>query len=397
MRLSDQETNRLRVLKAIRRAEPVARTELAALTGLAGGTITELTKEFLQREILLEEKSPALGKGRPRQQLRFNPDKARVVGASIVDADGSLQMTFANLRGDKLLAQRVQLPQSASIAALGEHLATILEETIAASPFRKSDIHCVGIGLPAMIDSISGVVHWIQTFPLGPVPVADIIETRLGIPVLIDNNCNVAARAEHWFGPRPLDDFCLIELGIGFGFSRYVSGALRTGAHGMNPELAHVKVVFENGRACLCGAKGCLLVYCTSYGIVSQICEARGGKLPQHNQIETELAVFAKDAKSGDTAALEIFERAGKYLGIALANHINVADPGGVIVLASDPTFIEMISAPFHAALDANTLPALRGRAPVEFRMAAENTQSQGAAALALEQLYRTTADSRAH
>jgi len=65
MRISDYEWNRLQVLKAIRRSEPVARTDLVKMTGLAGGTITQLTADFVRRGVIMEEKAAPGAPGRP--------------------------------------------------------------------------------------------------------------------------------------------------------------------------------------------------------------------------------------------------------------------------------------------------------------------------------------------
>ena len=390
MRINDQEFNRLTVLKAIRRAEPIARTELAGLTGLSGGTITELTGDLVRRQVIIEEKVAAQGRGRPRVQLRMNPQGAHMVGAFLSN-HGGLTVEIINLRGDSVFAKTSKMPPTTTIAALAEAVATIIDATIAASPFRKSDLHRVGVTLPAILDNIRGVVYFFVTYPAQPTPVADIIEKRLQLPVVIDNSVNVMARAEHWFSKEThVDDFSLISLDLGIGSARYVAGMLSAGAHGINPELGHMKVAFEHERRCYCGGSGCVASYCTIWGIANQICELRGREPPTLAALMDAYREFVSDARNGDAGARAIFDQAGRLLGTAMASHINASDPGKLIILIFDPFLSDMISVAFHAALKHHTLPALYERTAIELRtIEGDDLMWKGSAALVLEQIYR--------
>ncbi len=393
MRISDHESNRLSLLKAIRRAEPVARTELVQLTGLAAGTISELTADLLQSQILIEQRASTSGSGRPRMQLRLNPDAAYVAGAMLLPLAG-LDIGIVNLRGDRLYSQRLRPNYAANLDDLAGQLAGLIDQVIAESPFGKESIHSVGVGLPALVDSTEGTLHWLQTYPLGPFPMADVMAQTLGLPVQIDSDTNIVARAEHWFGDdRQLDDFCLVTLGLGCGLAQYADGMLWSGSSGLNPEFSHTKVVYENGRHCTCGATGCLVTYCGLYGIVSQICEARGIGMPDLHHIDAMFDEFAQEARLAEPAASEVFARAGQFLGTAMANHVNFWNPKRIIILCANEALSGMMAAPFRAALQHNTLPAFGGQAAIEFRVAGEERYSKGAAALVLEQLYRVPRD----
>lgn len=390
MRLSDQEANRLQVLEAIRRAEPVARSELAKLTGLSGATITEIIGDLIGRDFLLEEKAPPGGLGRRRVQLRLNPDAARVVGA-FLHADGSLKVEIANLRGETLFSEATPLTDAADATSFVEQIAEAILKTIMGSPFDRSVIDSVGVGLPALIDSDGGIMHWLQSFTPQPIPVAAVIAQRLELPVVVDNDFNVIARAEHWFGEgRQVDDFTMFGVGLGLGFGRYVEGRLWNGAHGMNPEMSHVKVSIGGGPLCSCGARGCLQAYATISGIVQHICEQRGEPLPPHQDMTARFHDLVAEARTGDRAIWEAFNLAGRALGTAVANYINAWDPARVVVLAADAALAEVITPAFYAAVHENVLPGLRGLAPLQFRVADEAHYAQGAAALVLERLYRS-------
>src|SRR5262249_23614152 len=161
-------------------------TELVTLTGLAAGTITDIVNDLVARRLLLEEKSPVLGRGRPRIQLRVNPGAAYVVGAYLAPAS-SLLVEVVNRKGEVLCEKEVALPAAARIEQLSQTLADAIQDGIRSSPFRLKQIHSVGVGLPAMVDSARGVLHWLVTLPAGDVPIASLLSDRLKLPVFVDN------------------------------------------------------------------------------------------------------------------------------------------------------------------------------------------------------------------
>ena len=390
MRISDYELNRLQVLKAIRRSEPVARTDLVKLTGLAGGTITQLTADFVRRGVVIEEKAATGGMGRPRMGLRINATGGYVLSVFTLP-HGRAAIEIVNLRGDRVFSREEPLKRVATLELWGRQLATIIDETISASPVPREQISRVGIVIHGVVDNVRGVVHWLMSFPDRGVPFAALMEKRLQIPVVIDNDANVIARAEHWFGEESqLDDFSVIIVDLGVASAHYVDGALWTGAHGINSELGHTKISFGAGHPCYCGMTGCLATHCAIFGIVARVCELRGTEAPDSEHLLATFRLFVAEARNGDPQAREVFDLAGRMLGIAAANMLNDRDPGRIIVMSFEPDMIPMIAAAFSAALEANTLPPGSGRAHVQFKLLDAEHYRKGSAALALEQIYRS-------
>ena len=390
MRISDYELNRLRVLKAIRRSEPVARTDLVKQTGLAGGTITQLTADFVRRGVVVEEKAATGGMGRPRMGLRINATGGYVLSVFTLSL-GRAVIEIVNLRGDRVFSREGPLKRVATLEAWGRQLATIIDETISASPVSREQISRVGIVIHGVVDNVRGVVHWLVSFPDRGVPFATLMEKRLQIPVVIDNDANVIARAEHWFGEESqLDDFSVIIVDQGVNSAHYVDGALWTGAHGINSELGHTKISYAEAHTCYCGMTGCLATYCAVFGIVARVCKLRGTEIPLTEHLLQVFRQFAADARNGDAQAREVFDLAGRMLGVAAANMLNDRDPGRIIVMSFEPDMIPLIAAAFSAALEANTLPPGSGRANVQFKLLDVEHYRKGSAALALEQIYRS-------
>lgn len=389
VRITDQQSNRLQILRAIRRAEPVARTELASLTGMTTQTVSDIVSDLAGRNLLLETKAPAVGRGRPRTMLHLNPDAARAVGAFLLP-DHRLGVEIADLRGDTLVSATHQLPIVDSAEALAPRIAAAIDETLTEGPISRAMIHSVGLGVPGVVDSLRGVLHWTPRYQAGPVPLAALVSDRLGLPVYLNSAADVLTRAEHWHGPdRQVDDFVLIFAGFGLGLGQYIDGMLRTGDHGLSPAFAHVKVTVGEGPVCICGACGCLTSYASISGVVSRIAVGRGNMPPRLGEMTESLHAFAAEARAGAADAQDAFNFAGLALGLAAANYINLWDPARMVVLVQDTVLMDMVTEPFRAALDASTVPALRERTPVDIRASEEIAFAKGTAALVLEHLYR--------
>ena len=391
MRISDQEFNRLTVLKRLRAAQPVSRTELARLSGLTGGTITAIVADMVERGLIIEEKIAAGNRGRPKVHLSINPQAAFVVGATLrSDLEGALVIDIADLAGNSIFGQIASLSETTLWDNLAEQYAAAIANCVAASPVNRSEIAQVGIGLSAIVDNRNGIAIKMETFEPGPFPFAEAVAIRLGIPVRLDNIMNLLARAEYWFGGAiGVEDFTMVYLDLGLGAGSYRGGQLVTGSHGIEAELGHTKIVVDDGRHCHCGADGCLQAYCSISGIVGQYRDAQNLPTLPYFQLSAALAEMASKARSGDPAALDIFHRAGRYLGIAIANHINMQDPERVVILCRESDLVTLIDAPFFESLERNTLPTLYDRAKVSFGELAPQSFAKGAVAMVLEQIYQ--------
>ena len=394
MRVNDQVLNRLRVLKAIRRASPVSRIDLPDLTGLAAGTITQLTSDLLKKGLIAERKESVRRGGRPRTNLEIDAGRWVVVGASLA-AQGILNAAFVDLMGNSLFAIQVQIERRSSLAELALGIADALEQAIEASRFERSRIARIGIAIPAVVDCHRGEVHFMMTYPVGPVPFAETIGDRLGLPVNMENDSVCMARAEHWFGRATgLDTFSMIDVGLSIGSADYVGGLPRFGANGFNSEMAHTKVnLGVDARRCFCGARGCLTAYCSQYGLLAHAALLGAEPFPQTEIIAERFEQFLDRAEAGDEGARQLLKTAGLHLGCAVANKINAADPGTVLILVPSRRFEALIEGPFQTALRENTLSGILPKTRILFALSNAEWRWQGTAALALEQAYLSVSD----
>ncbi|HZG77839.1 MAG TPA: ROK family glucokinase [Paenibacillus sp.] len=211
------------------------------------------------------------------------------------------------------------------------------------------DVAGVGIGIPGFMDFATGVVIMSANFPgFKNVPVKATLEQKLGKPVKINNDANVAALGEAWSGAgRGLQNVVVYTLGTGVGGGIIIRGQIYEGFSGMAGELGHVQVVPDmEAIQCGCGQHGCVETVSSATGIIRMAKDAveRGDK--------TTLAdlptIAAKDvfdaAKAGDEVALRIVKRAAFYLGKAIAATAVIVNPerfilGGGVAKAGDILF----------------------------------------------------------
>jgi glucokinase len=194
----------------------------------------------------------------------------------------------------------------------------------------SGDLTGVGIGVPGIIDIQTGMVRESPNLPgWSDYPVRNEIEKRLGAPVILENDANVAAFGEKWLGAgRHIGDMAMLTLGTGVGGGLVLDGKIWHGMTGMAGEFGHMTVDPE-GQQCGCGNRGCLEQYASATAIVRMAREAiASGDAPGlAKAASSDLEFSSKEiynlAIQGDEQARRIFRRVGRALGIALSAMVN--------------------------------------------------------------------------
>ena len=199
-------------------------------------------------------------------------------------------------------------------------------------------INGIGIGAPNA-NYFTGIIEDGVNLPWPtPIPLADMVTSKFGIPCLITNDANAAAIGEMTYGAaRGLKDFIMITLGTGVGSGIVVNGQMVYGHDGFAGELGHVIVKRNNGRICGCGRAGCLEAYCSATGVARTAREyleiRKDDSLLRNIDIS---AITSKDvydcAIAGDNIAKEIFEYTGKLLGESLADFVTFSSPEAFVL-----------------------------------------------------------------
>jgi glucokinase len=229
-----------------------------------------------------------------------------------------------------------------------------LEDAVAGVVTGLADAHQVcaaGLAVAGFVSRDRRRVGFSPHLPWRDVAVAERIERRLGMPVLLEHDANAAALAEYRMGAAAGGRVALlVVLGTGIGGALLLDGELFRGAHGVAPELGHLQVV-PDGRPCPCGKRGCWERYCSGTALETTALELREGRLPvpgpspsgDSQQMPGRHVALA--AEDGDPVARRAMSELARWLGSGLALIADVYDPDVVVigggVSESAPLFLD--------------------------------------------------------
>jgi len=257
-----------------------------------------------------------------------------------VDIGGTtIKMAFVSLQGDIVDKWEIYTNKSENGKHIPTEIARSIENKLSEQHKTKEILAGLGVGAPGPINDEDGSVAvgvnigWEKNFPLKAK-----LEQELSLPVIVDNDANVAAIGEMWkgAGERAKDVLC-VTLGTGVGGGVIANGEVLHGVNGAAGEIGHITVVVDDGAPCNCGKKGCLETVASATGVVRFAKE-----MLKTSEQESKLRsmdidrLTAKDifdlAKEMDPLANEIVKRITHYLGLALANASNVINPKKIVI-----------------------------------------------------------------
>jgi glucokinase len=274
-------------------------------------------------------------------------------------------------------------------AALLDALVDAVEEARTAAP----DADVVGFGIPALVRPGTGSVMVSNHLPLNGVPFRDLMSERLGLPVRVDNDSNVAMLAEHRAGvARGIDDAVLLALGTGIGGGLLLGGKIYRGSEGAGAELGHI-VVNRDGPDCPgdCPGRGCLEAYASGNALGRAGTEAARanpdsalGKVLAAGR-EVTGGLVTELAHDGDPLCREVIAEAGRWLGIGIVSLVNIFNPELVIVGGGASAAGDLMLDPAREVLAERGLPPNRQMVRVVLAHFGSEAGMMGAALLALE------------
>jgi glucokinase len=262
--------------------------------------------------------------------------------AGVVDDAGAVTRTARRITpGRRVVTRQVE-------DALGEAIV----EAAGSEPLSG-----VGIAAAGFVDSAGERVMFAPHLPWQGEPLRDLLQDRLGCPVLLDNDANCAARAEaHYGAARGASSALMITMGTGIGGALLLDGRVRRGWNGMAGEFGHMQVVPE-GRPCECGRAGCWEQYSSGNALVrvarslmaeqpSMLEEMAGGYL---DRVTGPMVTTA--AEDGDLVARQAFASVGDWLGVGTANLVAAFDPELVVIGGGVSAAGDRLLEPARAAL----------------------------------------------
>ncbi len=379
--------NRSHVLNIIVSNGSIARADVARQSGLSPATVTGITAELIAEGLVVEKENGDSSGGRPPILLRINPGGAYVAGIKLTETKiiGALTDLEANMLAQR---ERPLSTQSASHVIAG--MAELVQELMASADRPQGKLLGVGIGLAGVVDSQRGILRVSPYYSWRDLPIRELFNQHLNVPVYVDNDVNTLTQAEKWFGAgQNIDDFLVVTVGRGIGMGMVLRGQFYRGAGGGAGELGHT-VVVPGGRECECGRHGCIETYVSEPGMVRTAHEAaEQGRLTSVRSFDELLALATEgNPAEGNKEALRILGEAGTLMGQAVANLVNLLNPAAVIiggegVRIGDPYFV-----PMQEAIRANSYAPLYGDLKLHVTPWGDDAWARGAASLVLSELF---------
>ncbi|MEV0788028.1 ROK family transcriptional regulator [Kribbella sp. NPDC050459] len=350
------------------RAGLVSRTDLARRTGLSLPTVSEIVADLIARGVVEERETAVSGGGRKPVLLALKADAGFVIGIKVTETQVIAVRTDLN-------AGIVDRAVAAVPADDVRTVVRVIAQVVRKLRPKDGPLYGVGVGLAGVIDRASGVVRHATYADWRDVDLAGLLEKRLGLPVVVDNDVNTLVANEQWFGAgRGVADLAVVSIGRGIGLGMVLDGRLYRGAAGGAGEFGHLKVA--DGPDCACGGRGCLEAVIGGPAILSRTGRAT---------LEDAAAV----ARSGDPAARAVFDEVGRILGTAVGNLVNLLNPK-LIVLAGEGTRAgELILPGFDDALRTAVFDGLQRELEIVVDDWDDEAWARGAAGLFLGELFQ--------
>ena len=331
----------------------ISRAELSNRTSLSSATVTNLANELITQGFITEIEPTLLeveskrAVGRPRRMLRLIPNARYAIGVHI--GVGLFRVAITNLHAVILDNRIVEFERETPPTEVLERVAREIEDLLSSSAIDRQRILGIGVGASGLVNHDKGLNVLAPRLGWQNVEIQDVLEKRLGFPVCVDNNVRAMAIAEAFFGAgRGVNVLAFVYGRIGVGAGFVVNGQVFRGSGAGAGEIGHTIMVPEGGQPCRCGQEGCLETLVTEPVIIRKAVELAkqhpesllAKYMDDESQTSSIDTIFAA-AREGDQIAKEMVENQICYLGIALANLVNVLNPemillGGVFAQADD-------------------------------------------------------------
>jgi len=384
------------ILNCVRHYGPLSRTEIREHTAIRMATITELVKGLLEEGILCEGDSVAgrFKRGRKFAQLHLDCAFGYAVGVEF-DCDHLCGVIL------DIQAHTVQQRRSeASFAPTQEEgicqLTDFIHRTLEAAAIPLEKVIGIGVADPSLIDSEKGISYLSTTIPgWQNVPIRQLLWNHFQVPIKLEENSRAKLLAEKTYGPaKNAGHLMLIDLGQGIGCSVMSPAGLYRGHTESAGELGHTCVV-ENGLLCRCGSYGCLETVASLPAIARQAVYAieQGVQSLILNLADNRIAAIRADhvfaaARQGDKLALRLVEEAGKYIGVAIANAVNLFNPEVIIFDQGLVEAGDLLMEPIQRTITHQALPLSTKQLRFERSCLGNFAGAMGAATLILNDLF---------
>jgi predicted NBD/HSP70 family sugar kinase len=373
------------VLGLVWRERQISRADISRITDLSRSTVSDIVSELLATRIVLEVGAGPSRGGRRPIVLEFQDDAFWILGVDMGASHVSVALT--NLRGQVHAWEErnhpVRTDPPGTRALVLELAGRCIEKQRAAGV----PLLGVGVSVPSPVDpnhpdrlSLAVLPAW------GGRGVSDELERAFGVPVFVDNDANLGALAEQWWGAsRHVRDSAYLKVATGVGSGHVIDGRIYRGASGTAGEIGHLSIDIHGPR-CPCGLRGCLSTFVGTEALTQRTIELLR-EHPQSSLVGRRIDITSIEdaAIAGDEIARKVIAEAAEYLGIAVAGLLNLMNPAVVSIGGSLARVGDLLVLPLREAVKNRTLASSVAAAEVVASALGERDVAIGAATLVLQ------------
>ena len=328
--------NRAALLSRLYFDGPLSRQDLIATVGLSAASVSKLIADLVAEDLVVEAGSVGSDGGRPRILLRVNHAAYAVIGVDVGETRVRVELFDLGLN-ERARAEFPVGPDDCDPARIVDRIRAGLHMVINSGGFDPERILGVGVGVPGLVRREPPSVVDAQTLGWAAVPLQDMLAEVTDLPLYIDNGATTMGQAEMWFGAgRGAGATAIVLIGSGVGAAIVVGGNAYRGFSSSAGEWGHTTVAVS-GRRCRCGAQGCIEAYIGAGAIIDRYGEKLREERPLAEDQEMALGqiIDAANLASDDetsAAARDVLAETATYLGIGIANLINLLNPERVLL-----------------------------------------------------------------
>ena len=338
--------NKSIVMNTLRLHAPISRARVANLTGLNRGTVSNIVNALIEEGLVSENGLEGSKVGRPAIPLSLRSDGGAVIGMEIgVDF---IHILLTNFVAETLWETRVETTPSQTQSSIISRAEQLVEQALSIAKEQRLRILGLGVGLPGLINLRQGELIVAPNLQWKNVPLRLMWNQRFRLPVYIENEANLSALGEYYFGvAQDIENFIYVCSGIGLGGGIMIGGSLFRGGYGYAGEIGHVQRD-PQGEQCACGRIGCWETQVGPRAVLRRVKKELQIHSDQFlldacqgdfDNITFEMVV--KFALEGDSVCRQAIEDVATYLGAGIADLVNVFNPelvviGGAFILGKD-------------------------------------------------------------
>lgn len=376
------------ILNLLWKEREISRAELARRTSLSRSTVSAIVSDLLDTGLVEETHAGMSTGGRRPIILRFQDDASFIVGIELGATHISCVLTDLHCNVRASWSAPALAREQPEIAL--EKMAGATRSVLEAAGVSQSQLLGLGVAVPSPVDSERpGELLPLIVPKWAGYNIVTHLQNRFERPVLVDNDANLGALAELWWGAgSSVRDLVYVKVATGIGAGLIMDGHIFRGSGGVAGEVGHTSID-PNGPECVCGLKGCLTTFIGTPALLERTkaqLRATGSNRPAPSNIDE----LVDAALGGDPVSMESIRYAGDKLGVGIANMLNLFNPqmvvvGGGIARAGD-TLLDAV----RDTIRGLSLPASIRNAEIRTTALNEWGIAVGAATLALEAALRT-------